>query len=70
MTTKCATEDCKEPAIGQLKGKHYCEECIDGWQEYWADMDGPDPHGDRDPTPEQQAGWAMQDKIDRHRSEY
>lgn len=29
-----------------------------------------DPHGDRDPSPEEQAGWAMQDKIDMYRAEY
>ena len=34
-----------------------------------AECDGPDPHGYRDPSPEEQAGWAMQDKIDMYRRE-
>lgn len=44
---------------------------LDGRQEYsqqYTDYD--DPHGDRDPSPEDQAGWAFQDKYDRYKNEY
>lgn len=73
MTSKtkiCDTLHCGEPVIGDINGKHYCEECYEGWVEYLSEQDGPDPHGDRDPPPEEQAGWAMQDKIDMYRREH
>lgn len=67
----CAHEGCEETEIaGEIHGKRYCETCFEGWSEYYAEQGGPDPHGDRDPTPEEQAGWAMQDKIDMYRNEY
>jgi len=68
---KCSTEDCNETEIaGTVKGKPYCEVCFEGWCEYLADQEGPDPHGDRDPTPEEQAGWAFEDKLRAYRNEY
>lgn len=67
---KCSTRHCDEPAVGSYKDKPMCELCLEGWDEYHSSLDGPDPHGDRDPTPEQQAGWAFEDKLEMYRNEY
>lgn len=37
---------------------------------YAEHMEGRRLMGDFDPTPEQEAGWAMQDRIDMYRAEY
>lgn len=70
MTDMCSTEDCNEEACGSLRGKRLCDVCLDGWTEYYADQEGPDPHGDRDPSPEEQAGWAFEDKLAMYRNEH
>ena len=64
-------------AIGQGDDIHKHDGMVwhmECWQECEheriAAMEGHDPYGDRDPTPEEQAGWAMQDKIDMYRNEY
>lgn len=67
---KCSSEFCDEEATGTYKGKLVCEECMDGYWEMEANNQGPDPHGDRDPTPEEQAGWAFDDKLAMYRNEY
>jgi len=61
---------CPSDAAVIFRGKFICEDCADKWVEHLAELDGPDPHGDRDPSPEEQAGWAMQDKIDMYRNEF
>lgn len=66
----CHFEFCDEEADTLFRGKHVCELCAEGMMEQEAELDGPDPHGYRDPTPEESAGWAMQDKIDMYRNEY
>lgn len=55
---------------GKIDGLPYCDDCFDGMTEQIADGLGPDPHGYRDPTPEQEAGWAFEDKLDMYRNEY
>ena len=67
---KCSQEHCDELADGSWDGKPVCELCMDALCEHAAEQDGPDPHGYRDPTPEEQAGWAMQDRIDMYRNEH
>lgn len=67
---KCSQHGCENDANGSWAGSPVCEECGDALAEWAAEQDGPDPHGDRDPTPEEQAGWAMQDKIDMYRNEH
>jgi hypothetical protein len=62
--------DMEIEVAGKVHGKPVCDECLDGLNEMYAEMDGPDPHGDRDPSPEQQAGEAFQDKLDMYRNEY
>ena len=73
--------DCGHKAdVGDTFGKvgdmWYCEknQCLEvaeeGYTDYLAEMDGPDPHGYRDPSPEQLAGEVFQDKYDMYRNEY
>ena len=67
---KCSQEHCEEPAEGSWEGKPVCELCMEGLCDWAAEQEGPDPHGDRDPTPEEQAGWAFEDKLEVYRNEY
>jgi hypothetical protein len=53
-----------------FNGHDVCEVCQEGMIECAAQASGPDPHGDRDKSPEELAGEVMQDKIDMYRKEY
>ena len=67
---KCGVKGCDEDAIGSYAEMPVCELCMEGFIEGEAERNGPDPHGDLDPTPEEQAGWAFDDKLEMYRNEY
>lgn len=68
-TIMCSSDHCENEADGTFDNKPMCGDCADGWHEYYASQEGPDPHGDMDPTPEEQAGWAFEDKLEMYRKE-
>ena len=74
MNKKC--QDC-----GTAEATHtfyqdaLCEDCYDisvedAEHERATEMWYDDPHGYRDPTPEEEAGWAFEDKLAMYRNEY